>query len=129
MARTRTSKILAQRKLLAPIETVAAGLGLRIAVADSEGRILWGDTPGQVRYPIRAGGEIVGWVMSDGEAQVIAELLGLLAVSETEKKDLAREGVQKYREIALLYEVSEKLASCLRVEEIVGLMRGGDEPG
>jgi GAF domain-containing protein len=67
-------------------------------------------------------GNIIGWVMGDDRVLPIVSLLNSLAALECEKKILARETLEKYREINLLYNISEKISTCLHLEEISGLV-------
>lgn len=70
-----------------------------------------GKHPG--RYPIEIKGKTIGWVSGREKAPAIALLLSYLAQKEMEKKALARETLEKYKEINVFYDVTEKLAATL----------------
>jgi serine phosphatase RsbU (regulator of sigma subunit) len=62
--------------------------------------------------PIMQDGSVIGWVAGDSHSTTksnIAALLSLLAEQEAEKRALATEVLEKYRELNLLYRLSEKL--------------------
>jgi len=60
--------------------------------------------------------------LREPKAAAIASLLTYLAGQEMEKKTLAKEVLDKYREINLFYDLSEKLTACLDVQEIAKLV-------
>jgi GAF domain-containing protein len=66
-------------------------------------------------------GETIGYVMGGSQAAPLAELLAQLASKETEKKALANEVLGLYREVNLLYNLSEKLASSLELGPVAQL--------
>ncbi|MBF0103501.1 MAG: HD domain-containing protein [Desulfobacterales bacterium] len=74
--------------------------------------------------PIELQDEIIGWVCGNtpSNTKVIARFLSLLVYNELEKKELGREILEKYREITLLYEVSERLAENLNPSEVAKLI-------
>ena len=65
------------------------------------------------RYMVRLEKETLGWVCGGTKAGAIARLLSYLAKLEGEKRELGRETLEKYREINLFYDLTEKLASNL----------------
>ncbi|MFB8788539.1 MAG: adenylate/guanylate cyclase domain-containing protein [Potamolinea sp.] len=73
------------------------------------------------QYPVKLNGEVIGWVTGDEKASPIASLLTYLANKEMEKKTLARETLERYKEINLLYEISGKMTACLDLKEIAKL--------
>ncbi len=86
-------------------------------VVDAEGNALVGAPhPSHIqKYPIEFEGEILGWVMGGKQAAALAALLAQLAAKEAEKKSLANEVLGLYREINLLYNLSERLAVSLEL--------------
>jgi transcriptional regulator with GAF, ATPase, and Fis domain len=77
-----------------------------------------GDGP---KYAIEFEGEVLGWVLGDQAAASLAGLLTQLVAREAEKKALANEVLGLYREINLLYNLSEKLAASLELEPVAQL--------
>jgi hypothetical protein len=69
--------------------------------------------------PIRlADGEVVGWVKGEHHSSAIATFLSYLAARELEKRTLAQELLGKYKEISLLFNLSEKVADSFDVEDV-----------
>ncbi|WP_368012371.1 GAF domain-containing sensor histidine kinase [Laspinema palackyanum] len=106
------------REILTPLLSAIQSQGCTIW--DSAGQILLGTpTEGQVEsYPIELSGEVLGWVRGGEEAKSVGNLLAYLAKKEQEKKQLAHEALDKYREITLLYNISQKLTACLDIKEV-----------
>ncbi len=61
---------------------------------------------------------ILGWVSGSGPIQIIADLLVYAAQNEQQSKALAQETLAKYKELTLLYELSEKIAACVEVSQL-----------
>jgi serine phosphatase RsbU (regulator of sigma subunit) len=86
-----------------------------ITVEDTEGKILLGaaDANQGTGESIQVNGDTLGYVKGGPFAVPVAELLGHLVSKESEKKTLGREVLHLYREINLIYNFSEKLATAL----------------
>jgi signal transduction histidine kinase len=95
-------------------------LGAAIAIEDSEGKLLLGETDKKdsARIPVKFGDAIVGYVSGEGETKIVADLLEHLVVKETDKKTLGNEVLSLYREINLIYNFSEKLAVSLEISQV-----------
>lgn len=89
-------------------------------VLDAEGRPLVGaaNAAAAEKHPVQVDGETLGWVTGGAHADRVAALLAQLAAKEGEKKSLANEVLGLYREINLLYNLSEKLASSLELATV-----------
>ncbi len=95
-----------------------------VAIKDSQGNLLLGHDveTGSDRYPVTLADETIGWVVGEsGLAQALASLLSYLVSKEIEKKTLANEVLDRYREINLLYNISEKLTATLHLESVLAL--------
>lgn len=106
------------REILVPLLTGIQGEGCTIW--DAEGQIPLGSEIQEQgeSYPIELSGEILGWVRGGEGAKSVAKLLAYFAKRELEKKQLAHEALDKYREITLLYNISQKLTACLDIKEV-----------
>jgi serine phosphatase RsbU (regulator of sigma subunit) len=94
-----------------------------VAVLDPLGEPLLGQMPSKPGdpVPLNQGGGLVGWVVSmPGStcSHSVAALLDYLLAQEDEKRALAAEVLEKYRELHLLYRLSERLVASLDVEAI-----------
>jgi GAF domain-containing protein len=104
-----------------------------VAVRDVDGALLLGVAdvgPADVldEHPVRCEGETIGWVVGDtrqgvggGQAASVAALLTHLAAREAEKDALCDEVLDMYREVNLLYNLSEKLAASLELGAVASL--------
>ena len=94
-----------------------------LCILDYNGEKLLGDNPETNRYPIEIeAGKIVGWVCGkENEALFLATFIGYMAQKELESKLLAQETLSKYKELTLLYELGEKIADCIDIDELAQL--------
>lgn len=74
------------------------------------------------QYQIVLEGKIIGWVEGNERAKAIARLLEVLARKELEKKALAQELLDKYRELTLFYNISEKILEIVDPEKVANLV-------
>jgi len=89
-------------------------LGVPITIRDVDGTLLLGQSPeqGLNEVTIEDEGSILGWVYGPQEQSIlVAQLLQTLVFKEVEKRALANEVLDKYRELNLLYNLSERLIS------------------
>ncbi|GBF33089.1 HD-GYP domain [Desulfocucumis palustris] len=98
-----------------------------LVITDPGGKALIGNNnsgkplPG---CPVKLGEEVIGWVMGGEKAETLAKLLSYLAVQELEKRSLARETLEKYKEISVIYDITEKLAASLDPKQVSQLIVG-----
>ncbi|MCB9677598.1 MAG: GAF domain-containing protein [Alphaproteobacteria bacterium] len=86
-------------------------------VADTDGRHLAGDSAAAgSAHPLEVGGEVVGSLVADDPALATA-LVAILAV-EAEKRALADETLGRYKELTLLYDMSEQFARLLDLDSV-----------
>lgn len=75
------------------------------------------------KFPITLEEEVLGWVCGDAQsASAIADLLTQFASREYEKRALSAETLERYKEINLLYNISQKMASCLNPRDVAALV-------
>ena len=119
MTRSNLERILSKKgEGSSIIRGFAATAGNPVVVRDVEGRLLLG-APGTdsdelpESYAVRYEGETVGWVSGGDHAALIANLLTHLVAREAEQEALLEEVLDLYRQINLLFNLSEKLATSL----------------
>lgn len=97
-----------------------------LAVCGPEGDLLLGRgsvvSTCKKGVPVILEGKTLGCVFGGGAARSVASLLEHLAEREMEKRALARETLEKYKEIHLLYRMSERISARLDLEEVAGLV-------
>jgi adenylate cyclase len=122
MARIRLKRLVGRKKELSSIIiNLSRRMNAPLAVKDADGHLLLGDDSENLpaQFPVEFEGEVLGWVMGGQQAADLAALLAYQASKEAEKKTLAEEVLDRYREVNLLYNISEKLAASLELESVV----------
>jgi two-component system, NtrC family, sensor kinase len=117
-------KKLVFRKELSLIKEIVNAVDPQITIQSSDGQLILGESieSHSHRFPILLEGQLLGWVNGDERAAAIATLLGNLAYRELEKRTLAQELLSKYKEISLLFNISEKLIDSLDIQGIASLV-------
>lgn len=117
-------KLMKKRVFTPILNSMVSALETSIIIEDTEGKLLLA-TDGFERsesHPVTVAGEIIGWVNGSDRVAAIAALLSYQAESELEKRMLAAETLNKYKEITLLYDIVEKISSCLDTKEVARLV-------
>ena len=91
--------------------------GPGVGVINTAGKILHGEHADGDRAEIRSGGEVIGHVTGPNPHD-LARMLGFLADRETELRALARESLDRYKELTMLYSISEKVIGARSHAEI-----------
>jgi class 3 adenylate cyclase/putative methionine-R-sulfoxide reductase with GAF domain len=117
-------RLIHKKEVLFIINDISNVMKMPLCIRDAEGRVLLGhdNTNSLNKYPIQLDSQVIGWVLGLENASIVASLLTYLANQELEKKNLAYETLDKYKEINLLYNISGKLSACLDVNEIAQLV-------
>ena len=105
--------------LINPRAAVWDGSGKRLLGAHEQERIDLSETAGNI--PIAYEGDVLGWVTGGAHTDQIVSLIIHLINREVEKKSLAVEILDLFREINLLYNLSEKLAAPVKVKEVAAV--------
>ena len=124
MTKISLKRLIHKKEVEAIINDISNVMKMPLCISDAEGKVLMGkaSTHSSNRYPVQLGNQVIGWVTGLENASIVASLLTYLANQELEKKNLARETLDKYKEINLLYNISGKLSACLDVKEIAKLV-------
>ena len=119
-----TLKRLIKKGAYSVLNDIIKATGATITIQDRDYRILMGDDDKRLLggYPVELSGEVIGWVSGGDKASTVATLLTYLADKELERKTLGREALDKYKEINLLYNISEKIAASLDLKEVARLI-------
>lgn len=121
MTQIKLNRLLAKRKKAAAVLTTLAEVNnLIFGIEDVEGRVLLGAAGDDrlAKFPITLEGTLLGWVIGPEQVAPIADLIGHLAEKEVEKETLADGTLEHYRELNLLYNLSEKLGASLEVASV-----------
>lgn len=117
-------KLIKKRALTPILLRMVSDLGTSIVIEDDKGGLLLATDGAErhARFPVHAAGEVIGWVNGTEKVAAIASLLSVMAETEVEKRALVSETLNKYKEITLLYDMVEKVSSCLDTKEVARLV-------
>jgi GAF domain-containing protein len=76
------------------------------------------------RHPIVVDGEPVGWVDGPRPAGAIASVIAYACAREADKRALAHEALERYRELNVIYELAEQLGGSLEVDAVARVAVG-----
>ncbi|MCT7970748.1 GAF domain-containing sensor histidine kinase [Laspinema olomoucense] len=116
-------KLYGKKEIRSAIDAFVTALDSPIAILDAGGAVIVGDPNANFsKYPVVVNGEVIGWVCGGEKVCAIASMISCLATQEVEKKALAREVLGKYRELTLLYNISEKIIGSLDIKEVAAIV-------
>ena len=107
------------------LEDMCALVGAPVRIEDDAGTVLFGDP--QIsgdRHQVTVADTSFGAVIGGAGADHIARLIAHLCEREEEKLALAEETLGRYKELTLLYAVSDKLSRVLEVDEVARMIVG-----
>jgi transcriptional regulator with GAF, ATPase, and Fis domain len=127
MTDTMLKRILAnQREVTSLLENVIHMMDRPVAVRDLESNLLLGSSsvkPDEFHeiHSILCDGEVIARTSGGDQSKLVADLLTYLVAREAEKEELLDEVLDLYRQINLLFNLSEKLATSLELETVAKL--------
>jgi hypothetical protein len=116
------ARLIVRHRHVAPmLSALLSGTNAGIRIRDEAGTVILEREAtgiGFEKFPIAVEGRTVGWVEGDRTGRAIAAVLSYAVARETDKRSLAREALDRYRELNLVYELAERLSGELDLEEI-----------
>ena len=108
------------------LSVLLAGTDARVTVTDIDGEVILDRQSGTgvgaaEQHPITVEGRTVGWVQGPRPSAAIAAVLSYAASREADKRALAAEALDRYRELSLIYDLSESIGASLDVDEVVAV--------
>lgn len=124
-------RLVTRHRHVAPmLSALLAGTDARVIVTDAAGELILqregsgpagaASTDGQ-RYPILLEGQPVGWVEGQRVAAAIAAVLGYAAAREHDKRSLAQEALERYRELNLIYDLADQIGATLEIPAVAAV--------
>jgi|GEM_PF-1884213 len=115
-------KLLCRSNNSSIVEEIISSLQAQIGIYEQDGTIVLGNHANDPSsgVAITIDDEPIGRVVGGKEAGPVAKLLSHLAQKEFELKSMARETLEKYKEITLLYNFAEKISARHTAEQISG---------
>lgn len=119
-------RLIVRHRHVAPMLSVLlAGTNARVTITDADGQIILeretGSAPPDApteRHPIVIDGATVGWVEGPRPSGSIAAVLSYASARETDKRSLAREALDRYRELNLIYDLADQIGAVLETDAI-----------
>ncbi|HEX5148728.1 MAG TPA: GAF domain-containing protein [Candidatus Limnocylindrales bacterium] len=119
-------RLIVRHRHVAPMLSVLlAGTDARVRITDLEGEVILDRQTGAAsadapveRHAIVIEGATVGWVEGPRPAGSIAAVLGYAGARETDKRSLAREALDRYRELNLIYDLADQIGAVLETDAI-----------
>lgn len=124
MIGVKLKRLLARQEVRQVVNDLVEHLDAPIIIQDKTGKLIFGTelVPYEDKYPITLGEQLLGWVMGGKQGLALANLLSYLARAEQDRKELGKETLAKYKELNLIYKISEKFSANLELKEIAKLV-------
>jgi len=112
-------RVLRKPAVAAYLAEKQARLGAGHAITDVQGNHLWGDAAGAVgpSDKVELGGNVIAHVHGPARSE-LAQLVQVLATQDADTRALARESLDRYKELTMLYSLSEKIIGARDTSEI-----------
>jgi len=122
------ARLIVRHRHVAPmLSALLSGTNAGIRISDAGGTvILEREATGIAfeRFPIQVEGATVGWVEGDRTGRAIAAVLSYAVARESDKRSLAREALDRYRELSLVYELADTLSGELDAAAVATIVIG-----
>ena len=116
------ARLVVRHRHVAPmLSALLTGTNAWCRISDANGTVIIereGPGIGFEKFPITVEGRTVGWVEGDRAGRAIAAVLSYAVAREADKRSLAREALDRYRELSLVYELADQLSGELDLEAI-----------
>jgi putative methionine-R-sulfoxide reductase with GAF domain len=128
MAEPDLARLIVRHRHVAPmLSALLSGTNAGVRISDAEGTVILereANGIGFERFPIAVEGRTIGWVEGDRVGRAIASVLSYAVARETDKRSLAREALDRYRELNLVYDLAERLSGELDVGAVATIASG-----
>ena len=120
-------RLIVRHRHVAPmVSALLASMDAAVTIRDGEGAIILerggpaGARPGDavVRQDVVVDGDMLGWVEGGRAARGIAAVLAYAAARERDKRSLANEALERYRELSLIYDLAATIGGSDAVEPV-----------
>lgn len=119
-------RLIVRHRHVAPMLSVLlASTNARVTITDADGKVILdrqagtgpADAPSE-RHPIVVEGTTVGWIDGPRPSAAIAAVLAYACAREADKRALAREALDRYRELNLLYDLADQIGATLEIDAV-----------
>ena len=122
-------RLIVRHRHVAPMLSVLlASTNARVTITDAEGEVIldrqMGFAPADApveRHPITVDGSTIGWVEGPRPSGAVASVLAYACAREADKRALAREALDRYRELNLIYDLAEQIGATLEIDAVAAV--------
>src|SRR5215212_7215446 len=122
------ARLIVRHRHVAPmLSALLSGTNAGVRISDPDGVVILEREAGGIgfeRFPIAVEGRTVGWVEGDRVARAIASVLSYAVAREADKRSLAREALDRYRELNLVYDLADRLSGELDLAAVADIAIG-----
>ena len=121
-------RLIVRHRHVAPmVSALLASIDAAVTIRDGEGAVILerggpagtGPQDPAVRQDVVVDGDMLGWVEGGRAARGIAAVLAYAAARERDKRSLANEALERYRELSLIYDLAATIGGSDAVEPVV----------
>jgi len=120
------ARLIVRHRHVAPmLSALLSGTNAGVRISDAAGVVVLEREAGGIgfdRFPITVEGQTVGWVEGDRTGRAIAAVLSYAIAREADKRSLAREALDRYRELNLVYELADRLSGGLELDAVARIV-------
>jgi hypothetical protein len=126
MEATELRRLVVRHRHVGPMLSVLlASTNARVTITSLDGEVILdrqaGGAPADApveHHPITVEGSTIGWVDGPRPAGAVAAVLSYAAAREADKRALAREALDRYRELSLIYDLADQIGATLEVDAV-----------
>jgi two-component system, NtrC family, sensor kinase len=121
-------RLIVRHRHVAPmVSALLASTDAAVTIRDAEGNAILerggpagtGPDDATVRQEVAVDGDVLGWVEGGRSARGVAAVLAYAAARERDKRSLANEALERYRELSLIYDLAAAIGGSDTVEPVV----------
>ncbi len=117
-------RLIVRHRHVAPmVSALLAGTDAAVTIRDAEGEVVLertGADAGAGNHDVTVDGETLGTVEGGRAARGVAAVLAYAAARERDKRSLANEALERYRELSLIYDLAAAIGGDTDLASIVG---------
>ena len=116
------ARLIVRHRHVAPmLSALLTGTNAGVRISGTDGVVILereGSGIGFEKFPITVEGRTLGFVEGDRTGRAIAAVLSYAVAREGDKRSLAREALDRYRELNLVYELADRLSGELDLASV-----------
>lgn len=124
MSKLKLKKLLAKSEEAEIVRKLIDSLNASVVISDLESVLMEvGDNCDSCseRFSVEIDDEVIGWVVGDKDVKLVAMLLNSMVNNENVKKELSKEVLDKYKELSIFYNITQKISASFDINDIARL--------